>query len=113
MNSGWLLLEIELTPRIVIELDAPGTPELLVTSTPATRPCSELTKFSRCVWAISAPGTVCWATPMDRRTEVSPRAEMTVASSIMAMRFSWISIVLSAPTTRSTDSLPISRKIST
>ena len=54
--SGWLLLLIELTPRIVIDDDAPGTPEVLVTSTPATRPCSAFTKFSRCVCAISAAG---------------------------------------------------------
>ena len=59
MISGWLLLLISLTPLIVIEEDAPGTPEVLVTSTPATRPCSALTKFSRCVCAISGPWTVC------------------------------------------------------
>jgi hypothetical protein len=35
---GWLLLLIELMPLIVIDDDAPGIPELLVTSTPATRP---------------------------------------------------------------------------
>ena len=29
--SGWLLLLIELTPRIVIDDDAPGTPDVLVT----------------------------------------------------------------------------------
>ena len=52
--SGWLLLLIELTPRMVIDVDAPGTPDVLVTSTPATRPCSALMKFSRCVCAMSA-----------------------------------------------------------
>src|SRR3954469_2010390 len=36
--SGWLLLLIELTPRIVMDDDAPGTPDELVTSTPAIRP---------------------------------------------------------------------------
>ena len=29
--SGWLLLLIELTPRMVIDDDAPGTPEVLTT----------------------------------------------------------------------------------
>ena len=58
MISGWLLLLISLTPLMVIEEDAPGTPELLVTSTPAMRPCSALTKFSRCVCAISTPRMV-------------------------------------------------------
>jgi hypothetical protein len=42
-----LVLLIELTPRIVINVEAPGAPDVLVTSTPATRPCSELMKFSR------------------------------------------------------------------
>src|SRR5213078_801580 len=41
MISGWLLPLIELTPRMVIDEDAPGTPDVLVTSTPATRPDSE------------------------------------------------------------------------
>ena len=36
--NGWLLPLIELTPRIVIEEEAPGTPDELFTSTPATRP---------------------------------------------------------------------------
>jgi hypothetical protein len=52
---GWLLLLMELMPRIVIDDEAPGTPEVLVTLTPATLPCSALTKFSRCVCATSAP----------------------------------------------------------
>src|SRR5688500_20195692 len=55
MNSGWLLLLIELVPRIVIDEEAPGTPDVLVTSTPATRPWMALTKLVRWVWAISAP----------------------------------------------------------
>ena len=59
MMSGWLLPLIELTPRMMIDEEAPGTPDVLVTSTPATRPCSALTKFSRCVCAISAPWTLC------------------------------------------------------
>ena len=59
MISGWLLPLIEVTPRMMIEDDAPGTPDVLVTSTPATRPSSALTKFSRCVCAISGPMTVC------------------------------------------------------
>jgi hypothetical protein len=54
-----LLLLMELMPRMVIDDDAPGTPELLTTSTPATRPCRALTKFSRCVLAMSEPCTVC------------------------------------------------------
>jgi hypothetical protein len=53
--NGWLLLLMELIPLIVIDDDEPGTPEVLVTFKPATRPCSALTKFSRCVWATSAP----------------------------------------------------------
>jgi hypothetical protein len=36
--NGWLLLLMELIPRIVIEDDAPGTPEVLTTLTPAIRP---------------------------------------------------------------------------
>jgi len=48
-----LLLLIELIPLIVIDEDAPGVPEVLVTSTPAIRPCNELTKFSRCACATS------------------------------------------------------------
>ena len=59
MMSGWLLLLMELTPRMMIDVDAPGTPEVLVTSTPATRPCNALMKFSRCVCAISTPETLC------------------------------------------------------
>src|SRR6476660_3802174 len=51
--NGWLLLEIELTPRMVMDDDAPGTPDELTTFTPATRPWSALTKLSRCVLAIS------------------------------------------------------------
>src|SRR6476619_948886 len=53
--SGWLLLLIELTPRIVMDDEAPGVPDVLVTCTPATRPCRALTKFSRCVCAIAGP----------------------------------------------------------
>ena len=59
MISGWLFELIELTPRIVICEEAPGTPDELVTSTPATRPCSELMKFCRVVCAISGPCTAC------------------------------------------------------
>ena len=78
--SGWLLLLIELTPRMVIDDDAPGTPEVLVTSTPATRPCSELTKFSRPVCATSAPVTVCCEVPRLRCEVVWPSAVTTIAS---------------------------------
>src|SRR6266487_6901263 len=38
MISGWLLLLMELIPRMVMDDEAPGTPDVLVTSTPATRP---------------------------------------------------------------------------
>ena len=79
--SGWLLELIELTPRIVIDDDAPGTPDVLVTSTPATRPCSELRKFSRCVCAISGPATDCCEVPIPRLFTVSPSAVTTMASS--------------------------------
>src|SRR6476661_6051343 len=34
-NSGWLLLLIELTPRMVIDVEDPGTPDVLFTVTPA------------------------------------------------------------------------------
>ena len=43
---------MELMPLMVIDDDAPGTPDVLVTSTPAIRPCNELMKFSRCASAI-------------------------------------------------------------
>ena len=92
--NGWLLLEIELTPRIVIEVDAPGTPELLVTSTPATRPWSALMKFWRCVCAMSMPCTVCCAVPMARRTFVWPNVVTTTASRLVAARLSWTSMTL-------------------
>ena len=36
--NGWLLPLIELTPRMVMEEEAPGTPDELFTSTPAIRP---------------------------------------------------------------------------
>ena len=52
-NKGWLLPLMELTPLMVIAEDAPGTPDVLVTSTPATLPCKALIKFSRCVSAMS------------------------------------------------------------
>ena len=45
---------------------AENPPELLVTSTPATRPCRALMKFSRCVCEMSAPTTVCWDVPSAR-----------------------------------------------
>ena len=61
--SGWLLLLIELMPLMTIDDEAPGAPEVLVTSTPATLPCSALTKFSRCAEAMSSPRTVCCAVP--------------------------------------------------
>ena len=57
--NGWLLLLIELIPLMVIDEDEPGMPEVLVTWTPATRPCRPLTKFSLCVSATAAPVTVC------------------------------------------------------
>ena len=66
MINGWLLLLIELTPRITIDEEAPGTPDVLVTSIPATRPDKALKKFSRCVCAISAPRMVCCAVPKAR-----------------------------------------------
>jgi hypothetical protein len=53
--NGWLLLLMELMPLMVIDDEAPGTPEVLVTLTPAIRPCNALTKFSLCVWATTAP----------------------------------------------------------
>ena len=53
--SGWLLLLIELTPRMVMDDEAPGTPELLVTSTPATRPCKRVDEvFAACLRDIGA-----------------------------------------------------------
>src|SRR5690606_35005612 len=55
--SGWLLPLSELTPRIMIEDEEPGKPEVVVTSTPATRPARPFTKFSRCVWATVDPLT--------------------------------------------------------
>src|SRR3954447_16644303 len=64
--NGWLLLLIELTPRMVMDDDAPGTPDELTTFRPATRPCSALTKLSRCVLAIAGPWTVCCAVPSAR-----------------------------------------------
>ncbi|GAC1606661.1 MAG: hypothetical protein NVS3B25_35690 [Hymenobacter sp.] len=68
--SGWLLPLMELAPRMMIDEDAPGTPEVLVTCTPATRPCSAFTKFSRCVCAISVPCTLCCAVPSERTAAV-------------------------------------------
>src|SRR5205814_3631996 len=67
--SGWLPLLMELMPRMTIDEDEPGTPDVLVTSTPATRPCNALTKFSRCVCAISGPWTLCCEYPNARRSE--------------------------------------------
>src|SRR5216117_244642 len=57
---------------MVMDADAPGTPEVLVTSTPAMHPCSALTKFSRCVCAMSTPRMVCCAVPSARRS-VAPQ----------------------------------------
>ena len=99
--SGWLELEMELTPRMVIDDDAPGTPDELVTSTPAIRPCSALMKFSRPVCAISGPATDCCAVPMERCCDVRPSAVTTVASSCVAMRRSETLMTVSAPTVRS------------
>src|SRR2546430_4567986 len=48
--------------------------DVLVTSTPATRPDNALKKFSRCVSAISVPRTLCCAVPSERCDAVSPRA---------------------------------------
>ena len=111
--SGWLLLLIELTPRIVIDDEAPGTPDELTTFTPATRPCSALTKFSRCVEAIAVPATDCCAVPSARSAVVCPRAVTTTASSEVIERRSATLITLSAPTARSAGVMPTKRKVST
>ena len=87
--SGWLLLLIELTPRMVIDDEAPGTPDVLVTSTPATRPCSALTKFSRCVSRDvgaangllgGSEGSAAWAVSPSAVTTTSLRVVATLPS---------------------------------
>ena len=113
MISGWLLPLIELTPRIVIDDDAPGTPEVLVTSTPAMRPCSALTKFSRCVCAISPPWSVCCEAPWARRSAVAPSAVTSTASRLNATWRSATLMTSSAPTVRSTSPVPMNRYCST
>ena len=110
---GWLLLLIELTPRIVIDDDDPGTPDVLTTFTPATRPCSAFTKFSRCVCAISTPETLCCAVPSDRCAAVCPSAVTTTASSAVAARFNATLMTFSAPTVRSAGVVPMKRNCST
>ena len=110
--SGWLLPLIELTPRIVMLDDEPGTPEELVTSTPATRPASALMKFSRPVCASSAPETVCWALPSSRLAAVWPSAVTTMASRLAADFSSATSMMLAAPTSCSFGTYPISRNCS-
>src|ERR1051325_2978294 len=111
--SGWLLPLMELTPRITIDAEAPGTPDVLVTSTPAIRPCSALTKFSRCVCAISGPRTVCCDQPRARCSVVCPRAVTTTASRLIATRRSWTSMTSASATVRSTGAVPINRNCST
>ncbi len=111
--SGWLLLLIELMPRIVIDEDAPGTPDELTTFTPATRPCSALMKLSRCVPAISGPVTACCEVPIARCAVVCPSAVTTTASRLVATRRSWTSITSAAPTVRSTGAVPRNRNCST
>ena len=113
MISGWLLLLIELTPRMVIDEDAPGTPEVLVTSTPAMRPCNALTKFSRCVWAMSLPWSVCCEAPWARRSAVAPSAVTSTASRLNATWRSATLMTSSAPTVRSTRPVPMNRYCST
>ena len=100
MKSGWLLLLMELVPRIVIDDEAPGTPEVLFTVTPATRPCRALTKFVRCDCAISAPRTVCCAVPTERSAAVCPRAVVTTSSSFVTDFRSWTSTTVAWPTVR-------------
>ena len=99
--SGWLLPLIELTPRMVIDDEAPGTPDVLVTSTPATRPCSPLMKFSRPVCATSAPETVCCDVPRFRWVVVWPRAVTTTASRLDAALVNCTLITSAVPTVRS------------
>ena len=99
---------------MVIEVEAPGTPDVLVTSTPATRPDSELMKFSRCVWAISGPPTVCCEVPCDRSTAVCPSAVTTTASRLSAARRSCTLMTTSVSlTVRSASSVPIIRNCRT
>ena len=111
--SGWLLLLIELTPLMVIDVDAPGTPELLVTSTPATRPCSALMKFSRCVCAISAPWTLCCEVPRARCEVLCPSAVTTSASRFEATRLSCTLMKFAVPMVRSSGAFPMRRNSST
>ena len=111
--SGWLLLLMELMPRMVIIEEAPGTPEELTTFTPATRPCNELMKFSRCVPAMSVPCTVCCAVPSARCSVVWPNAVTTTASSDVGVRRSCTLMTLSAPTTRSAGTVPMNLNWST
>ena len=99
--SGWLLPLIELTPRMVIDEEAPGTPDVLVTSTPATRPCRPLMKFSRPVAATSAPETVCCEVPRLRWVVVWPRAVTTTASRFAADLVSCTLMASAVPTVRS------------
>src|ERR1041384_6541207 len=70
MMSGWLLLEIEPTPRITMDDDAPGTPDVDVTSRPAMRPAKALAKLGRCVCAIGSPSRDCCDAPNGRRDAV-------------------------------------------
>ncbi|MNY19825.1 hypothetical protein D3C86_1532780 [compost metagenome] len=96
--SGWLLPLIELTPRMVIDDEAPGTPEELVTSTPATLPCKALIKFSRCVSAMAAPLTVCCEVPSSRFLTVLPKAVITTSSKPFESDFNATLMVVFAPT---------------
>ncbi len=56
-NKGWLLPLNELIPLITIDVEAPGSPEVELISTPGTLPASALIKFSRCVCATVSPLT--------------------------------------------------------
>ena len=83
---------------MVIEVEAPGTPDVLVTSTPATRPDRELMKFSPC----------------DRSTAVCPSAVTTTASRLSAARLSCTLMTTSVSlTVRSASSVPIIRNCRT
>jgi len=56
-NSGWLLPPMELMPRSMMDVEAPGLPLEGVIMAPATRPLRAFRKLSRWVSARSLPFT--------------------------------------------------------
>ena len=102
-NSGWLVPYTEVAPRILIDAEAPGSPDWVRTSTLGALPASALTTFAGSVARLmSELSTVLMTEPSRSRVDVVPAPVTTTSPRRSGLVSRVKSRVIVAPLVRTT-----------